>query len=114
MLAVRIAKSPASRLLPAIQKRARAADRRQRQRFVFRNKDGKVRVKHTTSGEDAIGIGNCSEFEFRGDGVAGIKYGIEIFESYRPSSGMSAYSSTGLIHGQPQRPGGRAGKAGCE
>lgn len=64
------------------------------QRFVFKNKDGKVRVKNTVSGQDAIGIGNCSEFEFRGDGVAGIKYGIEIYESYGPSSlGIGALST---------------------
>ena len=63
-------------------------------RFVFKNKDGKVRVKNTVANQDAIGIGNCSEFEFRGDGVPGIKYGIEIYESYGPSSlGIGALST---------------------
>lgn len=63
------------------------------QPFIFKNKGGKVRMKSLLS-EAVVDILNCKFFQFRGDGSAGIKYGIEIYESYGPFGlGVGALST---------------------
>jgi hypothetical protein len=47
---------------------------------IIVNKGGKVRVGNFSSGE-AVTIDNCSYFQFRGDGAAGIKYGFDVYKA---------------------------------